>query len=220
MNMEKTCKICKITKSVENFYKTSNGRGLYGVGSVCKECQGEKGKLNREINKDKIKQKRDEVYQNPEGRKKIREYQKKYYHENKDKLLPKLLERQKKYREKINERNRNKYQNDISFKLKHNIKRAILKALKGEVKKDSTIGVLGCTIREFKVYLENNWEEWMNWDNYGKYSKGVENFGWDIDHIIPISSAKTPDDVIKLNHYTNLFPMCSFKNRYIKKDKI
>lgn len=89
-----------------------------------------------------------------------------------------------------------------------------------EVKKNSKINILGCTIEEFKVYLEKNWESWMNWENYGKYSKGVENFGWDIYHIIPISSAKTPDDVIKLNHYTNLTPMCSFKNRYIKKDKI
>jgi hypothetical protein len=205
---------------VNNFYKTSNGRGLYGVGSTCKECKGKNGKIKRENNRDSIKQKRDEVYQNIESRKKIRNYQKKYYHDNKDKLLPELLKRQKKYREKINERNRNKYQNNITFKLKHNIKRAILKGLRGEVKKDSTINILGCAIEEFKVYLEKNWESWMNWENYGKYSKGVENFGWDIDHIIPISSAKTPDDVIKLNHYTNLTPMCSFKNRYIKKDKI
>lgn len=218
--MEKICKICEISKKVDDFYKTSNGNGLFGVGATCKQCQSKKDKIYRENNKDIIKEKRDEIYRTTEGRKKIRDYQKKYYHENKDKLLPELLKRQKKYREKINERNRNKYQNDINFKLKHNIKRAILKGLKGEVKKDSTIEILGCTIKEFKLYLENNWEEWMNWDNYGKYSKGVENFGWDIDHIIPISTAKTPDEVIKLNHYTNLTPMCSFKNRYIKKNKI
>lgn len=58
----------------------------------------------------------------------------------------------------------------------------------------------------------------MTWDNYGKYSKGFENFGWDIDHIIPISSAKTTDEVLLLNHYTNLRPLCSYINRYIKKD--
>jgi len=57
----------------------------------------------------------------------------------------------------------------------------------------------------------------MNWDNRGLYN-GKENYGWDIDHIIPLSSAKTIEDLIKLNHYTNLQPLCSFKNRCIKRD--
>jgi hypothetical protein len=39
-----------------------------------------------------------------------------------------------------------------------------------------------------------------------------------IDHIIPISTANTEDEVIKLNHFTNLKPLCSYTNRYIKKD--
>jgi hypothetical protein len=43
---------------------------------------------------------------------------------------------------------------------------------------------------------------------------------WDIDHIIPISSAESEDDVIRLNHYTNLQPLCSYTNRYIKRDSI
>ena len=58
----------------------------------------------------------------------------------------------------------------------------------------------------------------MNWDNYGKYN-GCPNFGWDIDHITPLSTAMTEDDMIKLNHYTNLQPLCSYINRIIKKDK-
>ena len=42
---------------------------------------------------------------------------------------------------------------------------------------------------------------------------------WDIDHITPISSAETEDDVIKLNHFTNFQPLCSYTNRVIKRDK-
>ena len=218
--MVKLCRICNINKSVDDFYKTSNGGGKYGVGSTCKECQGKKNKLYRDTNKDVIKKKRDEIYQNPDDRKKVREYQNNYYQKNKDKLLPALLERQKKNREKINERNRKRYNEDPLFKLKHNIKRAILKNLNGEIKKDSTVNILGCSINEFKIYIESMWEEWMTWDNYGKYLKGSKNFGWDIDHIIPISSAKTIEEVLKLNHYTNLRPLCSYNNRYIKKDKL
>jgi len=59
----------------------------------------------------------------------------------------------------------------------------------------------------------------MNWDNRGLYN-GTPDYGWDIDHIIPQSSAITIEDVIQLNHYTNLQPLCSYINRDIKKDLI
>ena len=59
----------------------------------------------------------------------------------------------------------------------------------------------------------------MTWKNKGLYN-GKLNCGWDIDHIIPLSTAITEDDLIKLNHYTNLQPLCSKINRDIKKDII
>ncbi len=59
----------------------------------------------------------------------------------------------------------------------------------------------------------------MNWDNYGFYNT-TYNYGWDIDHIIPLSSAKSEEDVIKLCHYTNLQPLCSKINREIKRDNL
>ena len=58
---------------------------------------------------------------------------------------------------------------------------------------------------EFKTYLESQFEDWMNWDNYGLYN-GEEKYGWDIDHIIPISSGINENEVVKLNHFTNLQP--------------
>jgi hypothetical protein len=39
----------------------------------------------------------------------------------------------------------------------------------------------------------------MNWENQGTY--------WHMDHIIPISSAETEEDVYRLNHYTNFQPL-------------
>lgn len=78
--------------------------------------------------------------------------------------------------------------------------------------------IIGCTIEELKFHLEKQFESWMNWENYGKYNKEL-NYGWDIDHIVPLSSAKTEEDVYKLNHYTNLQPLCSRINRDIKKNK-
>jgi hypothetical protein len=43
--------------------------------------------------------------------------------------------------------------------------------------------------------------------------------GWDIDHIVPLCTAKSPEEVLSLNHYTNLRPLCSHVNRNIKRDK-
>jgi hypothetical protein len=217
--MEKFCKICKKSKQVSFFNKTSSGYGIYGVGCVCKDCQSIKNKIYGEKNKESIKNKRDKAYEDPEKRKSIRKYQNEYYNKHKDVLLPALLERQKKYRNKINERSRIKYNTDPNYKLKHNIKRSILKGLHGQAKKSGTLEILGCTIDDFKKYVESKWENWMNWENYGKYKKGVKDFGWDLDHIIPISTANTPEEIIKLNHYTNIQPLCSYINRYVKKDK-
>lgn len=59
----------------------------------------------------------------------------------------------------------------------------------------------------------------MNWENHGIYC-GKPNHGWDIDHIIPLSSAKTEEELLRLNHYTNLRPLCSYHNRVVKRAKL
>lgn len=58
----------------------------------------------------------------------------------------------------------------------------------------------------------------MSWNNYGLYN-GTKQYGWDIDHIIPLIIASKEEEMFKLNHYTNLQPLCSFINRVIKRDK-
>lgn len=59
----------------------------------------------------------------------------------------------------------------------------------------------------------------MDWDNKGFYD-GELNHGWDIDHIIPLDSAKNEEEIIKLNHYNNLQPLCSKINRDLKKNNV
>jgi hypothetical protein len=87
------------------------------------------------------------------------------------------------------------------------------------IKKSKTFEILGCTIEEFKLHLESKFESWMNWVNYGKYN-GEYGYGWDIDHIIPLSSAKTEEEILKLSYYSNLQPLCSKINRDEKRDNI
>ena len=88
----------------------------------------------------------------------------------------------------------------------------------GYKKGGKTFEILKCSVDEFKKHIESKFESWMTWENHGKYN-GQLNYGWDLDHIIPISSAKTEDEVYKLNCFTNFQPLCSYINRYIKRDK-
>jgi hypothetical protein len=59
----------------------------------------------------------------------------------------------------------------------------------------------------------------MTWENKGIYN-GSFNYGWDLDHIIPLNTAKTKEDLILLNHYTNFQPLCSKFNREVKNGRL
>ena len=156
---------------------------------------------------------------------KRKEYEKEYYQKNKNKILEKskqyFKDNQQLKQEKNNKRYKERRDNDPIFKLNTNLKRNIRGVLKknGFSKKSKTLDILGCSYDDFKKHIESLWEPWMNWDNYGLYN-GELNYGWDIDHIIPSSSACSEEDVYKLNHYSNLQPLCSKINRDIKRDNV
>lgn len=111
-----------------------------------------------------------------------------------------------------NKLNKKRLQTDSLYKLKITIKDSIRKAIKqNNYKKESkTVDILGCSFVEFKLYIESKFESWMNWKNHGIYNKNKAT--WQLDHIIPISSAKTIEDIIKLNHYSNFQPLETLKN--------
>jgi hypothetical protein len=122
-----------------------------------------------------------------------------------------------KSRPRVNQYIKNKILTDPFFKLKKTIRTAISKAFKnsGFTKKSKTYEILGCSFEEFKRQIETQFEPWMNWNNHGKYN-GEFNYGWDLDHIKPISLAKTEEDLLTLSMWTNFQPLCSKTNREIK----
>jgi len=111
---------------------------------------------------------------------------------------------------------------DIIYKLKANIRGLINSSIRlsGYRKMSKTQSILGCTFEEFRIYLELKFEPWMNWNNYGNWNGEPKeiNAAWDIDHIVPMSTAKTEEDVLILNNHTNFQPLCSYTNRYIKRN--
>jgi hypothetical protein len=199
----KTCTKCKIEKELTEFSKDKKGKDeLY---CKCKSCVKEYNKVYRENNKEKIKLIDKEYYKN--NSEKLKNNRKEYYINNKEK-----------HNEYSKEYMRKRLKSDLLFKLTANIRCLIKNSIKtkGYRKNTKTESILGCSFEEFKLHLESKFEHWMRWSNHGMYN-GELNYGWDIDHILPCSSAKNEEEIIKLNHYTNLQPLCSHVNRYIKK---
>jgi hypothetical protein len=160
---------------------------------------------------------------NFERKDKIKSITKNYYNNNIEFIRLKNKDYSKNPINKIrtNIRKKERRDNDPLYHLTHNIRGTInryFNFLKID-KPFKTSKILGCSFEEFKKHIETQFQDWMNWENYGKYN-GELNYGWDIDHIIPISSAKTEEEIIKLNYFSNFQPLCSYTNRYIKKDNI
>jgi len=220
--MEKTCTECKVKKSIDFFVKDRN---------LCKDCMKkykksyqlknkkilkEKSKKYYLENKDIILERVSSHYENNKDKK--LEYQKEYSQNNKEKVAKYKSEYAQNNKEKIREY-KNNYQNkrrkeDPIFMLKYSINRTIRNSLKckGLSKNKRSKDILGCSIEFFKSYIESMFIDDMSWNNYGT--------NWDIDHKIPLATAITEEDVIRLNHYTNLQPLNSYINRNVKRDKI
>jgi hypothetical protein len=110
----------------------------------------------------------------PEQKARDAQKRKEWEQKNKHILYEKYRERKRKNRREFGAR---KMATDPAFRILKNLRSRIRVAIKG-VKSDTTENLLGCTIPEFKAYLESKFLPGMSWENYGK-------FGWHIDHIIP-----------------------------------
>jgi len=106
-----------------------------------------------------------------------------------------------------------KRREDPIFRLKQALRTRLTTALRlgGHKKHRGTVEILGCTPSFLMAYLQARFRDGMTWDNRGKI--------WHVDHIIPLSTAKTRKDVERLSHYTNLQPLLCFDN-LSKGDKV
>ena len=205
--MAKICIICEKEKEFKEFDKKKSA--LDGYRNQCRLCLYEKRKERFQLLSDEEKE---------EYRIKSNERNKKY---RKNKIEDPEFKLRKKNKRRENHLKR---MEDPLYKLKVSFSRRLNKLLKRvecdrSTNKPYYLDKLGCSFEEFKIYLESKFEDWMTWENYGKYN-GELNYGWDIDHIIPLSKAITENDIYNLSHYMNLQPLCSRTNRDIKKDKI
>jgi hypothetical protein len=102
---------------------------------------------------------------------------------------------------------KHKLATDPFFKVKRNLRNRLYYALKNKVWKKNTnfTKYIGCDRDTLITHLESQFVEGMSWENYA-------NDTWHIDHIIPLDSAQTEEELHKLCHYTNLRPMFALDN--------
>ena len=101
-----------------------------------------------------------------------------------------------------------RYRNDTKYRLSIVLRTRLRSALKKGIKKTSAVGSLGCSLEEFKKYIEKMFKPGMGWDNWSYR-------GWHLDHKKPISyfDLTNKEELQKALHYTNLQPMWGKENQ-------
>ena len=181
----RTCHTCKEFKTWDNYNKGGD-RLPYGRMHRCKSCSSEYQQTRADKNSAYNRQYH---IDNPNA-------QKEYYEANKQAI-----------NKQVGKRHIQRRQEDELFKLACNLRAYSGRAFKyiKEGKTKSTFAMLGCTLEELKQHIEAQWEEGMNWDNHSLK-------GWHVDHIVPLASANSKEEMEKLLHYTNLQPMWGIDN--------
>jgi hypothetical protein len=214
----KICSKCKEEKLFCNFNKKKHSKD--GVRTTCKKCDSNEIKKWRENNKDKVKEQKKRY--NKKYHQKNLDRGKTYREKNKEKTLIRSSNWRKKnpnYSTLYFQNNKDRINNNIAirkktdplFKILTNCRSKINKIL-GLKKNNHSFKIIGCTPKELKEHLERQFVIGMSWDNYGL-------FGWHIDHIIPLSSAKSEEELYKLCHYSNLQPLWA-KDNLVKGNRI
>ena len=123
----------------------------------------------------------------------------------KDKILKSSKLLRESYKPKRSIRRKERRKTDVIYGLVNDVRYRIWFYLKSNniTKKNRTFDIVGCTPQFLKKHLETQFINGMTWDNRSE---------WPIDHIIPLSSAKTEDELYKLCHYKNLQPLWAEDN--------
>lgn len=224
--LTKECSKCKIHKNINCFSNDKTKKD--GKYSSCKECKSKQDKLYKENNKDKVKKTSNIYYE--KNKDKIKEISQNWYFNNREHCLEikkkwyiknfnkvkHLREQYKlqdinKWKEYAKKYNRERYRNNLNYKIKTILNKRIRDYIKN--KNTKTLEFIGCSIEFFIIWIEYQFDEKMNWDNMGSF--------WHFDHVIPCAYFTLDDKTEQLicYHWSNIRP-CEKIENIIKKNKI
>lgn len=161
-------------------------------------------KQYREKNKDKIREQQREYYQKHKER--LSEYSRKWKEDNKEHVDSYNKKYREEHAKEHSEYIKNRRNQDATYKMICSVRNMLNNAFNKRTrvgKRLETEAILGCSIEQFIEHLKSQFQEGMTIKNHGE---------WHIDHIIPLSQAENEEDVIRLNHYTNLRPLWAVDN--------
>jgi len=216
----KVCTICHIEKGLDEFHLCKKGK--MNRKSKCKECVKSETKEYyqknidyyknyRENNKDSIRKRQKTWVTSNETKEKDR--QRNWKKQNQEKILKWKEINSDKLKEYSRVYTKKRRQTDELFKLSSNLRNRLNIYLRSKKikKNNSTFEIIGLHPEKLKDYLEKKFTEGMSWDKLGSEIH--------IDHIKPLSMAKTESEVYELCHYTNLQPLWA-KDNWIKNNRI
>lgn len=180
----------------EYYYSEEGQRKAKEYRETHREQQRKREQEWRDKNREYYRKKQNEHYH--KNKEKHKEWHKKWRESHKEQIRESSKRYREENREKMNRSKLDKLHSDSIFKLSEQYRNRVQLALKAKEhrKVSKTAEMLGCDLYFFKDYMLATWKK-----RYGKPWAGEE---YNVDHIIPLMSAQTEDDVKRLFHYTNL----------------
>lgn len=217
----KKCSKCKNIKSLSEYYFRKDQNRYRADCKTCCNINAAKNRERPEVirrniqyqqeyrknNNQKLLEKKKEYYS--ENRKEIREKQLKYRKTKRKELATQQREYYKKNKKVRlaygNKYRRKRFKEDSLFKLQHNLRGRLNGLFKGKVKSKKTEKILGCSWEYIRQYLSEDFKIRNKYDfDWQYYTENNQAKGWHIDHIIPLASAETEEELYQLCHYSNL----------------
>ncbi len=161
----KKCLSCGETKALSEFYSYRRGGESRPFGT-CKAC---------------VLQKQRARLLDPVMAEKRKATTKKYSLAH----LEQIREKSKRYQPIANQRAKERRASDPSFRIGGTLRRRITSALNGRQKSAATVELLGCSVEDFRSWLQFQFSGAMAWENYGSL--------WEIDHVRPCCSFDLED---------------------------
>jgi len=109
------------------------------------------------------------------------------------------------FRARVTSRADERYRTDTHFRLSSVLRARLRAAVKaGFSRLASSVKDLGCSIEEFREYIEDQFLPGMSWSNWGR---GPGH--WNIDHIVPFAIVDLNNQEVqrKIVHHSNLRPL-------------
>lgn len=225
----KHCSSCREEKPKQDFYLSRIRKD--GLDYHCKTCRLQINQTYVDTHPDRVKKQHALYYANnqeailskcsqqyEENRDAILSAGRVRYQNNKELVLMQhkawrhlnplyMKEYRKVNRDSLNAKVKDRFKRDPIWKMSCLLRVRLCHVLKQKAFRRTTkfSQYIGCTPEELRAHIEKQFQAGMTWGNHTLR-------GWHVDHIIPLDSASSIEELYERCHYTNLQPLWAMDN--------